>query len=249
MHYPASRGSAFSPLLMKEQTMADEQNPPAPGEGAAPTHSDAMLSQFGDPQELKAAASQLTTNTVQVTPGGATFPTISAALASITDAGLRKQYLLTAGPGTYNEQVILKPYVYLHGSGTDQTFVTYGPVSSDNFMNRGTIVAASNSGVANLTASCLGGSWGANSTALMIFACTPFLVGEVALLCDDQGSAGVNIETLAVNWNAPAYGPALVYFSHSTAVANMASGDSVGVALMANGQTQIQCFESKLVAT
>ncbi len=230
--------------------MDDTENPPGDGgAGAGAAQADAILSKFGDPQQLKAAATQLDTNTVTVNPSGATFPTISAALASITDASLRKQYLITAGPGTYNEQVILKPYVYLHGSGTDQTIVTYGPVSSDKFMNRGTIVAASNSGVANLTANCLGGSWGAYSTALMIFNCTPFLVGEVVLVCDDQGNTGINMETIAVNSNAPAYGPTLVYFSHSTASANMTGGDSVGQALIADTQAQVQCMESKLVAT
>ena len=230
--------------------MEDTRNPQGDeGAGVEASQSDAMLSNFGDPQQLKAAATQLDANTVKVTPGGATFPSIGAALASITDASLRKQYLITAGPGTYNEQVILKPYVYLHGSGTDQTVVTYAPVASDNFLNRGTVVAASNSGIANLTASCLGGSWGANSTALMVFNCTPFLVGEVVLLCDDQGNAGVNIQTVAVNSNAPSYGPTLVYFSHSTASATMTSGDSVGQALIADTQAQVQCFESKLVAT
>jgi hypothetical protein len=226
--------------------MEDTQTPPAP-DGAATAFS-SVLSRFGDPAQLKAAATQLTANTVKVNPTGATFPTIGAALDSITDAGLRKQYLITAGPGTYNEKVVLKPYVYLHGSGSDQTVVTYGPAASDQFMNRGTIVAASNSGVADLTANCLGGSWGENSTALIITACTPFLVGGVVLLCDDQGNAGLNIETVSVNWNSGPVGPALVYFSHSVATANMGSGESVGVALMVNGPAQVECMESKLVA-
>lgn len=230
--------------------MEDTDNPQGDGgAGGEATHADALLSKFGDPQQLRAAAARLDANTVKVSPGGATFPTIGAALASITDASMRKQYLITAGPGTYNEQVILKPYVYLHGSGTDQTFITSAPVSSDNFLNRGTIVAASNSGVANLTASCLGGNWGAWSTALMIFACKPFLAGEVSLLCDDQGNPGINIQTVSINSNASAYGPTLVYFSHSAASARMASGDSAGTALMADTQAQVQCMESKLVAT
>jgi pectin methylesterase-like acyl-CoA thioesterase len=41
-------------------------------------------------------------NTVKVTPGGATFKTISAAIDSIKDASLKKQYLVAAGPGTYS---------------------------------------------------------------------------------------------------------------------------------------------------
>src|SRR5215213_4736099 len=125
--------------------MEDNQNPPDPGgENAAPTYA-SVLSRFGDPQQLSAAAAELPANVVKVSPGTATFPTIGAALASIKDASLKKQYLITAGPGTYNEQVILKPYVYLHGAGTDQTIITTAPVSQDNFFNRGTIIGASNS--------------------------------------------------------------------------------------------------------
>jgi hypothetical protein len=208
-----------------------------------------MLSKFGNPQQLRVAATQLNANTVRVDPGGATFPTISAALAAITDASQSKQYLLTAGPGTYNEQVTLKPYVYLHGSGTGQTVVTYPPSTSDNFLARGTIVGASNSGIANLTANCLGGTWGDWATALLIAACSPFIVGEVVLLCDDQGNAGINIETVAVNWNAQPIGPSQVYISYSAITANMQSGDSDGTALMVNGPANVQCIESKILAT
>src|SRR5688500_9782433 len=119
--------------------MEDNQNASESGGGENTAQPFAeVLSRFGDPQQLLAAAGQQSANTVKVNPGGQTFPTIGAALASITDASIRKQYLITAGPGTYNEQVILKPYVYLHGSGSDQTTVTAPPVSQDNFLNRGT---------------------------------------------------------------------------------------------------------------
>src|ERR687888_2342639 len=87
-------------------------------------------------------------NSVQVDPGGATFPTIGAALASITDASQQKQYLLTVGPGTYNEQVALKPWCYVHGSGQDQTTVS-APPASDAF-SRGTIISASNSSISDM---------------------------------------------------------------------------------------------------
>ena len=230
--------------------MDDTENPPGDGgAGAGAAQADAILSKFGDPQQLKAAATQLDTNTVTVNPSGATFPTISAALASITDASLRKQYLITAGPGTYNEQVILKPYVYLHGSGTDQTVITTAPVPQNNIFNRGTIVGASNSSIANLTASCLGGNWGDYSTALIIAACTPFMVSEIVLLCDDQGHAGVNMETVAVNFNTqPWDGPALVYMSYAAVLCNAQSSDSGPMGMIVNGQANMQCRESKVVA-
>src|SRR6184192_2933752 len=106
--------------------------------------------------ELKAqhGAAAVEGNSVQIDPGGATFPTIGAALASITDASQKKQYLLTVGPGTYNEQVTLKPWCYLHGSGQDQTTVI-APPTQDAYA-RGTIISASNSSISDMTVTCLG---------------------------------------------------------------------------------------------
>lgn len=224
--------------------MEETDNP----QGSAATTLASALSGFGDPEQLKASAAALAANTVQVTPGGQTFPTIGAALASITDASIRKQYLITAGPGVYNEQVILKPYVYLHGSGSDQTTVTAPPVSQDNFLSRGTIVGASNSAVANLTASCLGGNWADYSTALLATASMQFLVENVALVCDDQGHAGINMETVSINWNAQPIGPSRVYINYSTITATE-TGDTGGTGLMVNGQANVQCIETKIIAT
>lgn len=188
-------------------------------------------------------------NTVQVTPGGATFPTISAALASIKDASLKKQYLVVAGPGTYQEQVVLKPYVYLQGAGPDQTVVTTAPVRQQNSFSRGTIIGAGNSTVSDLTASCLGGNWGDWSTALLLPACSSFQAGQVVLLCDDQGHAGINIETVAVNWNTqPPDGPSVVYISYAAVLAQARSGDSAAQAMIANGQANVTAMESKFVA-
>jgi hypothetical protein len=227
--------------------MATEQSQGAAGARPSSALSN-VFAKFGAAQ-IKAVAAQLASNTVQVDPGGATFSTIGAALASITDASQEKEYLLTVGPGFYNEQVILKPYVYIHGAGINLTVISYPPVSSDNFYNRGTIVGASNSGITELTANCLGGSWGDYSTALLVSGCTPFYASAVSLVCEDQGNAGLNIETIAVNWNAGPTGPAQVYISYATALANMDSNQSVGVVLMANGSTtNVQGIETKFLA-
>lgn len=190
------------------------------------------------------------TNIVEVSPGGATFQTISAAIDSIKDANLKKQYQVVAGPGTYNEQVVLKPYVYLKGAGPDQTFVTTAPVTQDKIFNRGTIVGASNSTISSLTASCLGGSWGGYSTALLLPACTSFMASQVVLNCDDQGNAGLNIETVAVNWNSqPEDGPSVVYLSYVAILATAQNGDSTPVGMIVNGQAQLTAMESKIIAT
>src|SRR5947209_14704917 len=64
------------------------------------------------------AASRVATpaNTVIVQPGGQTYKSISAAIAATT-ADQEVQASLFVGPGTYNEQVILKPYLHIIGSG------------------------------------------------------------------------------------------------------------------------------------
>jgi pectin methylesterase-like acyl-CoA thioesterase len=184
-------------------------------------------------------------NSVQIDPGGATFPTIGAALASITDASQQKQYLLTLSSGTFNETVTLKPWCYLHGSGQAQTFVT-APPTPDQY-GRGTIITASNSSVSNMTVSCVGGSWGQWSTALNIGGSSPFYAEQVMLITDDQGNAGLNSETVAVNWNPSVPGPSQVYLSYATVISNMQSNQSTAVAVIVNAAAA-QLTESKVVA-
>jgi pectin methylesterase-like acyl-CoA thioesterase len=184
-------------------------------------------------------------NSVQIDPGGATFPTIGAALASITDASQKKQYLLTLSPGTFDERVTLKPWCFLHGSGQDQTVVTSAP-TPDQY-GRGTIITASNSSVSNMTISCVGGSWGQWTTALNIGGSSPFYAEQVMLVTDDQGNAGLNAETVAVNWNPSAPGPSQVYLSYATVMSNMQSNQSTAVAMLVNA-ANAQLTESKVVA-
>ena len=183
---------------------------------------------------------------VQVDPGGATFPTIGAALASITDNSQEKQYLLTVGAGTYAETVTLKPWCYLHGSGQAQTFVT-APPTAEQF-GRGTIISASNSSVSEMTVSCTGGTWGNWSTALNIGGSTPFYAENVMLISDDEGNAGINSETVAVNWNPSEPGPSQVYLAYATVLSNMQSSESTAVAMIVNA-ANAELTESKVVAT
>src|SRR5438105_4082645 len=200
---------------------------------------------FGAPDELRAAAADVGGNTVSVDPGGATFPTIGAALASITDASQKKQYLLSVGPGTYNEQVTLKPWCFVQGAGRDQTTVTWPPTSQ--FWQRGTIVGASNSNIGGMTVASLGGSWGMWNTALLVGGCSPFYADDVALLADDQGDAGINGETVAVNWNTATSGPSQVYISYSNVICRMENSQSVAVAAAFGGPANVELIETKVV--
>jgi len=203
------------------------------------------IAEFGAPHELKAAAADVGGNTVSVDPGGATFPTIGAALASITDASQKKQYLLSVGPGTYNEQVTLKPWCFIQGAGRDQTTVTAPPTSQ--FWLRGTIIGASNSNIGGMTVASVGGSWGTWNTALLVGGCSPFYADDVALIADDQGNAGINGECVAVNWNSGVSGQSQVYISYSTITCQMENGQSVAQAAIFGGPANVELIETKVV--
>jgi hypothetical protein len=203
------------------------------------------VAQFGAPDELRAAAAEVGGNTVSVDPGGATFPTIGAALASITDASQKKQYLLSVGPGTYNEQVTLKPWCFVQGAGRDQTTVTAPPTSQ--FWLRGTIIGASNSNIGGMTVASVGGSWGTWNTALLVGGCSPFYADDVALIADDQGNAGINGECVAVNWNSGVSGQSQVYISYSTITCQMENGQSVAQAAIFGGPANVELIETKVV--
>jgi hypothetical protein len=185
-------------------------------------------------------------NSVQLDPGGQTFPTIGAALASITDASQQKQYLLTCSPGTFNEQVTLEPWCFLQGSGTDQTTVSAPPVQ-DAF-SRGTVIGAGNSSISDMTVVCMGGSWGDWSTALNVGGSAPFYAEQVVLLSDDQGNAGINSETVAVNWNTHQPAQAQFYLAYSTVSSSMESGQSTAVGMIVNAASA-ELTESKVSAS
>ena len=96
-------------------------------------------------------------NTVTVQPGGKTFSTIKAAMDSITDAKLQKQYVVQIGPGTYNEVVVCKPYVFMTGAGVSVTTIT-APASASQ-MDKGTVKAASNAAIQNVSIVSVGNGW------------------------------------------------------------------------------------------
>ena len=71
----------------------------------------------------------------------------------------------------------------------------------------------------------------------------------MALACDDQGNAGINMEACAVNWNSFDTSPVQFYLNYSTVTANAQSSQTSGMALMVNGPANVQCFEAKVIAT
>lgn len=77
---------------------------------------------------------------VTVAKSGAQFTSIQSALDSIGDASSSKRYLVWIGPGEYNEQVTMKEYVDLQGSGEEMTIIQSAGFGSNN---TGTLIGAS----------------------------------------------------------------------------------------------------------
>lgn len=193
-----------------------------------------------------AKAALAATNTVTIDPGGATFPTIGAALASITDNSQQKQYLLYVGPGTYNEQVTMKPFVSIQGADQSTTFIT-NPAAADAFSG-GTVNAASNCTLANVTVSSLGGVWGSYSTAVSCKGATGFSIDNSTLIVNDQNQAGINQCTLdaALNTFDPASQIIVSYCLISCTAQNSESGASA-LGIAANSSAEL--LDCKVVAT
>jgi hypothetical protein len=210
----------------------------------APINEAETSSKFESSEKAQAAGD--TPNIVKVYPGGRTFPTITAALASITDNKLQKQYTLYVSPGTFNEKVTMKPYVSIQGAGRGQTIIT-APAAADAFSG-GTIVAASNCTLGNVTVSSLGGVWGSYSMALSCSGVTNFSCDNSELIVNDQNQAGVNQTTVTVDYNY--YGtPSMVYINYCTITCTAQNSESGAACLNCWSKATTQLIESKLTAT
>jgi hypothetical protein len=224
--------------------MPDNQYPG--DKGAASQHGTELKPPAKAELSETAQAALSTANTVTIDPGGQTFSTIGAALASITDNSQEKEYLLYVGPGTYSEQVTMKPFVSIQGADQSTTFITQ-PAASDAFSG-GTVNAASNCTLANVTVSSLGGHWGSYSTAVSCKGVTGFSIDNSTLIVDDQNQAGINQCTLdaALNTFDPASQLIVSYCLISCTAQNGQSGASA-LGIAANSSAEL--LECKVVAT
>jgi len=180
-------------------------------------------------------------NTVTVQPGGKTFTTITAALNSISDASLQKQYVVQAGPGTYNEVVVCKPYVFITGAGVAQTTIT-APAAADQ-ASKGTVKAASNSAIQNVSIVSSGDAWGSWITAVDCVGAVNFDIEN----CDLEGDAtgnGPNLVTLSVDYS-PAGGGSQINVSYTMVGAH---GGAQPIGLLVYARAYVHVMESKIVA-
>lgn len=74
------------------------------------------------------------------------YSTITAALASITDASDANRYRITVKPGIYNGSITMKPFVDVVGSGTENTKIT----SSANTKTTATVIGSDDSRLENI---------------------------------------------------------------------------------------------------
>jgi hypothetical protein len=154
--------------------------------------------------EGKARAMALPANTVQVWPGGTTFTSIQAAINSISNAGPQLQYQVAVGSGTYNENVVMKDYVYVIGSGQTSTFIT--APGQQNIT--GVVNSASNCGISECAVTATGGSWGTWPAGIKIMGSGKFHISGVTIISSDSGNPGNNVR--GITNNTGSYGGQLV---------------------------------------
>ncbi len=140
-------------------------------------------------------AAALPANTVQVWPGGAKFTTIQAAINSITDASPQVQYQVAVGPGTYNENVVMKDYIYIIGADQDVTFITAAPQQS---AAAGVVNSASGGGISELTINAPGAGWGSWPMGVKICGSGKFHISGVNIN-SGAGATGDNARGISNN--------------------------------------------------
>jgi hypothetical protein len=143
----------------------------------------------------KTAALALAPNTAQVWPGGAVFNTIQAAINSITGASAQEQYQVAVGSGTFKENVVMKDYVYVIGSGQDVTIITAPPQQS---AAAGVVNSASGGGISELTINAPGAGWGNWPIGIKICGSGSFHISGVTIN-SGTGSNGDNVRGISNN--------------------------------------------------
>lgn len=92
-------------------------------------------------------------NVVLVAKSGGHFTSIQSALDSIVSASPVTPYLVLVGPGIYQEQVVMKPYVDIQGSGQGVTTISW----AGGDLSQQTLFGASNAELRHLTVRNTGG--------------------------------------------------------------------------------------------
>ena len=135
-------------------------------------------------------------NVKVVAKSGGDFTTISAALAAITDNTATNRYLVYVAPGTYTEQVTMKPYVDIEGAGELPTRINFASFPS---ANSGTVLGASNAELRFLTVENTGGP--GNAIAIYNNLASPRLTHVTLSLPGGNASYGIISDTSSMTLN------------------------------------------------
>ena len=189
-----------------------------------------------------AVMESLVANSVVVQPGGQSFSTIGAALASITNASQQRQYVVSIGAGIYAEVVTCKPWVFLSGAGSGQTIITAPSQSTP--ATQGTLKAASNSAVQNCTVQATtSGTFGDYTVAVNCQSAVDFDIENCELIAIDATNV-TNVTALTLDDWLEGTG-SHVNISYTTVTAN---GGAMPLALNAYYASYAHGMESRFIA-
>jgi hypothetical protein len=173
------------------------------------------------------------------------FLTLAAALASITDASGSKLYSVVVGPGTYNEDCVLKPFILVDGMNQSLNQPQFNSMSLDaSFTDVGDFSGASGIGVANPVAMTMNAAQQTIETFNCNFGDTFSVTGFDATctaffsLSEFQDDATLSIGLLSTQSNI-FYGPTTTFEQGASSGVNWLSlADSIREALTITGTTQ-----------
>lgn len=188
-------------------------------------------------------ATALAANTVQVIPGNRTFSSITEALNSITDAKQSKQYVVQVGPGTYDEVIQCKPWVFIQGAGIDETTLT--AAAGPHQWDKGTVRGSANSAVQNMTIISIGRNFADWTCAVSCDGAQNFDIENCKLQALDQtGNDGSNLVAISVDYSAAGGGSQVnvAYCSVS------AQGGAQPIGVIAFSHSYVQITDSKILS-
>jgi hypothetical protein len=157
-------------------------------------------------------------NVVIVAKSGGDYTTITAALNSISDASASNPYLIYVAPGVYTDQVYMKEYVDIQGSGELTTKITF---TGSTYDNASTLEGNNNAELRFLTVENTGGN--AYAVAILNHVCSPKITNVTAI-----ASGGTNTNYGVINSGVIDYATSSPSLTNVTASAS-GGNNNIGV--------------------
>jgi hypothetical protein len=172
-----------------------------------------------------------------------TFSTITDALNSITNASDENEYIVAAGPGTYAENVVMKPWVHLKGAGATQTIIV------GVLLGGPALQGTSNSSVQFCGIQAHGAVESGVVTAVQVMSSTDFTMASCALYADDGGSPSPGTSVYGITVDYPLGADSQVALNYCTIQAtSTGDGAQSATGAIVNQGSLLQIFTSKVIA-